>query len=168
MKLNAFNQLSDEKALADLLQCCHCPSWAKDLVRIRPYINVQALLQQADDRWQETTEEERLAAFAAHPQIGDLSALREKFSFANREQGQITEANEEVLLELQKKNQEYLDKFGFIFIICATGKTADYMLAQLQNRMVNSRDQEIENAATEQQKITALRLKKYFEECERR
>ncbi|MDA8879727.1 hypothetical protein N9I26_01275 [Pseudomonadales bacterium] len=96
-----------------------------------------------------------------HPQIGDMDALRNKYAVsANREQGQITDADEVTLTELAELNQQYLADHGFIFIVCATGKSALEMLGLLKSRIDNTREQEIENAAREQGEITLLRIEK--------
>ncbi|MFT7246626.1 MAG: OHCU decarboxylase, partial [Candidatus Azotimanducaceae bacterium] len=110
------------------------------------------------------TEVETLEAFTAHPQIGDLDALRNKYAnTANSEQGQISAADEETLIALRDENQTYLARFGFIFIVCATGKSAAEMLELLQTRLLNDRATELENGAQEQWLITELRLNYLFE-----
>lgn len=109
--------------------------------------------------WRRATEEEILEAFSGHPQIGDMNALRDKYaSTASAEQGQVIDAAEVVLLALRQQNQVYLEKFGFIFIICATGKSASEMLALLEERVNNRPDEELANGAIEQGKIMNLRL----------
>jgi 2-oxo-4-hydroxy-4-carboxy-5-ureidoimidazoline decarboxylase len=90
-----------------------------------------------------------------------MDALRNKYAVsANREQGQITDADEVTLTELAELNQQYLADHGFIFIVCATGKSALEMLGLLKSRIDNTREQEIENAAREQGEITLLRIEK--------
>ncbi|MFT4799054.1 MAG: 2-oxo-4-hydroxy-4-carboxy-5-ureidoimidazoline decarboxylase, partial [Candidatus Azotimanducaceae bacterium] len=114
-------------------------------------------------QWQRATEEEILEAFTAHPQIGDLDALRNKYAFtANAEQGQISGTDEETLVVLRDDNRAYLERFGFIFIVCATGKSAAAMLELLQARLPNDRATELTNGAHEQWLITELRLNKFF------
>ena len=106
-------------------------------------------------------------AFQGHPQIGDLAALLNKYaSTASTEQGQVVEADEAVLIALGERNREYLDKFGFIFIVCATGKSAAEMLGLLEARIGNDRETELANGAIEQGKIMRLRLNKRFTEGE--
>ena len=159
MTLDDFNNLADTEAEATLMTCCHCPAWAAQTAAGRPFTNLTTLLQAAAQAWEEVDEAGRLEAFAAHPLIGDVELLREKFAGqAHSEQGQVLEASDTTLNELARLNQAYLDKFGFIFIICATGKSADEMLEQLRARIANERAEEIGNASTEQAKITALRL----------
>lgn len=163
MNLNDFNQLPLDQAHMELVACLGCNTWASYVSVQRPFKKLQQLIDAGETYWRTATEAERLEAFTAHPQIGDLDALRNKYSnTANAEQGQITEATEAVLLELQDKNQAYLDKFGFIFIVCATGKSAAEMLQLLKQRLPNDRTTELDNAAREQWQITLLRLNKLF------
>lgn len=110
------------------------------------------------------SDEDWLQAFDAHPKIGDVTSLKKKYanthSLASGEQSATAAADESVLQRLKNGNDAYADKFGFIFIVCATGKSADEMLALLEARLPNTRAQEIENAAREQAKITHIRLDK--------
>ncbi len=161
MTLEELNRRRAIELKDNFITCCHCQRWAVDMCNARPFISVEELLDLADQLWEIATEKERLEAFSGHPQIGDMQALRNKFAdSAQREQGQIVEADESVLKELEDKNQQYFDAFGFIFIVCATAKSADEMLELLLQRLVNSRETELENAAREQGAITRLRLQK--------
>ncbi len=96
--------------------------------------------------------------------IGDLKSLRQKYAatqdLAKQEQSGTTNASDETLTNLATYNQQYLQKFGFIFIICATGLSADNMLSALQKRINNDRDIEIKHAAQQQINITLLRIEK--------
>lgn len=165
MNLADFNQLDPAEAAAELVACLGCNAWAEDVLAGGTYTSFDAIVQAGADRWQTASEAEILEAFSAHPQIGDLEALRNKYAnTASAEQGQITEADESVLIELQTNNQTYLDKFGFIFIVCATGKSAAEMLELLNHRLPNDRPTELRNGANEQWQITLLRLNKLFAE----
>ncbi len=164
-QLDAFNQLAPDEAATLLHTCCASDVWAANVAAARPFASVAALMQAADDAWEAVDDDERLQAFAAHPLIGDVELLRQKFAArANAEQGQVLAASEETLSALAELNQTYLDKFGFIFIICATGKSADEMLAQLRARLPNDRAREIANAAREQAAITRLRIAQTIED----
>lgn len=144
-----------------LLSCCQCRGWVQRVISERPFVDVEALRSVVIDAWAQATEADLLEAFQGHPQIGDLQALRNKYeSTATAEQGQIEGADESVLLALQARNETYREKFGFIFIVCATGKSAAQMLTLLDERLPNSRSQELVNGAAEQLKITLLRLEK--------
>lgn len=134
------------------------------MVARRPFSTQDQMFAAADEIWQHLSESDRKEAFAHHPKIGDLKNLREKFSstarWASTEQGSIVTASEETLRSLAERNQQYEMKFGYIFIVCATGKSAEEMLALLNSRMSNFPDTEILVAASEQASITRLRLKK--------
>lgn len=164
MNLASINQLSDEQAHKLFTSCCFCERWARDMTNCRPFLNEESLFSWASQFWETANEEEILEAFSAHPKIGDLNALRDKYaSHAKTEQGQITAANESTLKELNSLNQDYETKFGFIFIVCAKGKSASAMLTMLKSRIINNREIELKNGATEQGKITALRLQKLLD-----
>ena len=161
--LAEFNALPTEKAFAQALHFCGSESWADSMVAGRPFGDVQAVHAAAERLWAAATRQDRREAFAAHPLIGDVAHLRQKFAtVARSEQGRVMAADEQVLAELAKLNQAYFDRHGFIFIIFATGKSAAQMLAALQSRLDNSTADEIENASAEQAKITRLRINQTF------
>ena len=126
------------------------------------------MFEKADEVWALSTEDDFLQAFEGHPEIGDVSTLREKYrnteKLAGHEQSGVNSANEDTLQLLAQGNNDYKEKFGFIFIVCATGKSAEEMLQLLQQRLPNNRDEELANAAEEQRKITRIRLNKLLEE----
>lgn len=134
------------------------------MLLLRPFSSAESLLQAAEQVWNKLGPEDFKEAFTHHPKIGDLNSLREKFStsanWAAGEQSSVATASEAVLEELAAGNDRYERKFGFIFIVCASGKTADEMLALLKARLPNDPDTEIKIAAAEQSKITKLRLEK--------
>lgn len=136
------------------------------MVAGRPYRDLDHLLGHSRSLWPDLTEADWLQAFSAHPRIGDINSLREKYastrSLASSEQAGAREAEESVLERLREGNDRYLERYGFIFIVCATGKSASEMLELLEQRLGNSREQEIRNAAQEQIRITELRLEKLF------
>lgn len=158
--LTEFNSLAEAEALALVEYWCAAKSWAADVVGQRPYPDMDTLCAYAEEKWLETDEPSKLEAFAAHPLIGDVELLRKKYAeTARAEQGQVMQADETVLQKLADLNVEYRDKFGFIFIVCASGKSAAEMLALLEARLPNTRDQELHNAAVEQAQIMLLRLR---------
>jgi 2-oxo-4-hydroxy-4-carboxy-5-ureidoimidazoline decarboxylase len=131
----------------------------------RPFASRAALLAAADAVWTGLTEADYLEAFAHHPRIGeDLAALRARFpdtaGWASAEQAGASAADEPTLLALRDENRAYFERFGFIFIVCASGKSARELLASLRDRLGNERPHELAIAATEQAKITRLRLEK--------
>lgn len=161
---NKINQLSEEKAFDAFMQCNTSERWCKAMAQARPFATADVLRETADSLWKESSEEDLLQAFDGHPEIGDVSTLREKYrnteKLAGHEQSGVNTANEETLQSLSKGNKDYKEKFGFIFIVCASGKRADEMLELLLQRLPNSREDELVNAAEEQRKITHLRLNK--------
>lgn len=165
MKIQEFNRLSREAMQEKLLACCHCRAWAERVAVLAPFASAELLAEAVESSWAKVTETEILEAFAGHPQIGDLSALRSRFAkTAKAEQGQVTEASESVLLSLQAGNEAYREKFGFIFIVFASDKSAEEMLEILEHRTQNSREEELTNGAKEQALITRLRLSQLIDE----
>jgi 2-oxo-4-hydroxy-4-carboxy-5-ureidoimidazoline decarboxylase len=164
MSLETVNNASAEQSIHSFMQCCTSSAWVNAMVAERPYIDTKALVNQADLAWQRLSEDDYKEAFEGHPQIGNVDTLRAKYAntkaLASGEQSSINEASEQVLLDLAQGNTDYLDKFGFIFIVCATGKSAEQMLALLQARLPNDTATELVNAAEEQRKIFHLRLEK--------
>jgi len=160
-----LNALAEPAAAEALWQCCGSERWVAALLAARPYASTYALHDHAERIWQSLGEGDYLEAFAHHPQIGeDLAALRQRFAsthaLAAGEQAGVQGADEATLLALREGNRAYRERFGFIFIVYATGKSAAEMLKLLQERIVNEPAAEILLAAVEQAKITRLRLDK--------
>ena len=132
------------------------PKWAAQMETGRPYASLNTLLEHADRTWNQTTAGDWLEAFRAHPRIGESS----KSKWPEEEQSGARSAANAVLRELAAGNQLYYEHFGFNFIICATGRGADEMLAALRTRLKNDRETEMQNAAEQQRLITRLRLLK--------
>lgn len=164
MKVAQFNEIPNPEAMAALLSCCDCQRWASEVISQRPFDNLQAFSDAARQAWQGMGEADILEAFSAHPRIGDLDALRNRFSRASAEQGQVREADEQLLDKLKRLNDDYEARHGFIFIVCASGKSAQEMCELLEQRLGNTRDRELENGAREQGKILALRMQSRFSE----
>jgi len=166
MTISEFNLLNKEAKTALLQQCCGSKAWISKMLEEELPEDKEKLLNAAELKWNDCTEEDWREGFLHHPKIGDTEGLRKKFSkdqFAGGEQSLVNVAAEESLNELAKGNEEYETKFGYIFIVCATGKSAGEMLAILQSRLVNDPEKEIRIAMEEQNKITKLRLQKLFE-----
>lgn len=164
MSLDSLNQASAEQAAHMFLQCCTSKAWIDRMVIGRPYANADALRAAADSNWQGLAEADYLEAFDGHPKIGDVSSLKEKYAntkeLAAGEQSSVNSASDQVIEKLSQGNSDYDQKFGFIFIVCATGKSAGEMSALLQARLPNDRATELKNAAEEQRKIFHIRLEK--------
>lgn len=168
MQLSQLNELPHTELTAVLSQCCGASQWVKAMVHFQPYASKEILHEISDTIWSELGDEDYLEAFTHHPMIGDLDALKQKFAdtaqWAGQEQSGSNAASDATLLALQQGNQDYLAKFGFIFIVCATGKSAAQMLSMLRERLENDRSSELTIAASEQNKITHLRLNKLLED----
>lgn len=164
MTLAEFNALTPERAVEELTRCCGCARWARAVEAGRPFATKEAALAAAEREWSRTSPQEWLEAFTHHPRIGGKDALRAKFAstkaWSMGEQSAVAAADEAVLDALAKGNADYEARFGFIFIVCATGKSAAQMLSLLRERLPNTREQELAVAAGEQAKITRIRLEK--------
>lgn len=162
--LQRLNELGPEEARAELLRCCGSSRWAAAMTARRPFASSAALLQAADAVWQGLDDDAWREAFAHHPKIGDREALRSRFAttadWAADEQSGAGAGAEDVLEALALGNADYERRFGYIFIVCATGKAAPEMLALLEARLPNLPADEIRIAAGEQAQITRLRLQK--------
>jgi len=168
MIVEELNKLPAEDANHTFMQCCTSSTWVNKMVAARPFIDAQEMRQAADNAWLGLSVSDYLEAFEGHPKIGDVSSLRAKYAntkeLAGNEQGLVKEANDEVLQVLSQGNSDYEAKFGFIFIVCATGKSAKEMSDLLQARLPNNKAQELINAAEEQRKIFQLRIDKALAE----
>ena len=164
--IGKLNRLPADEARAALLACCGSTRWADAVAALRPFWDVGQLLNIGGRVWRELPEEDWLEAFRAHPKIGEKQAEKETGAEARAwsegEQSRAREASTETLDALAAANREYEERFGFIFIVCATGKTADEMLALLRQRLDNDTDTELGVAAREQWRITELRIKKFL------
>ena len=161
-KWQAIDAADPEDARRLLRACCGSERWVERMMRSRPFASRDAVLSAAHDVWLALDEIDWKEAFSHHPRIGDRDALQTRFPatrhLSAREQAGIDGAHEDMLSELASRNQKYEARFGYIFIVCATGKSADEMLALLRERLTNNPADEIRLAAGEQAKITALRL----------
>jgi 2-oxo-4-hydroxy-4-carboxy-5-ureidoimidazoline decarboxylase len=166
MTLEEFNIQSAAAIKQQLLQCCGSTAWVEEMLKRIPYTSLLSLQENADAAWNITEEEDWKEAFTHHPAIGDMHSLKEKFAsthhLASAEQSSMAYAEDAVLAELKNLNEEYYRKFGYIFIICATGKSPAEMLNALKKRISGSAQGEIRIAAEEQRKIMHLRIVKLF------
>jgi 2-oxo-4-hydroxy-4-carboxy-5-ureidoimidazoline decarboxylase len=164
MPLSLINNMDSATATETFRQCCAASRWVAAMVECRPFNDVQSVYIAANSIWRTLDEKDILEAFSAHPEIGDLNSLREKYAatknLAAAEQAAVASADESTLQALALGNAQYKERFGFIFIVCATGKSAAEILDILHARLPLPRELEIKNAAEEQRKITALRLQK--------
>lgn len=157
MTLGELNALPGARAEQELLKCCASQRWAKAMTARRPFKSKDDLQTAAEQEWWKLKYPDWLEAFSHHPRIGDRAKAQ---GFAKQEQSGASGASDATLLSLESLNRLYEEKFGFVFLIFATGKSADEMLGALQRRLQNGRDVELKNAVGEQAKITRLRLEK--------
>jgi 2-oxo-4-hydroxy-4-carboxy-5-ureidoimidazoline decarboxylase len=164
--IETFNQLSFAEKQSELFKCCGSTAWSKSLAKINSFKTLEALTKESDRIWFSLSEQDWLEAFSHHPKIGDVENLKKKFAstaeWASAEQSKVSEAGEAILTELKENNDAYENKFGYIFIVCATGKSAAEILTLLKKRLINNPAFERRIAAEEQNKITHLRLDKLF------
>ncbi len=165
----ALDAMPAAAARTALTHCCGASAWVSAMLAARPFRDAAGLSRAKAASFARLVEKDWLEAFAHHPKIGDVESLRERFAatahLAGREQAGVEAASEKTLTALRDGNLRYERLHGFIFIVCATGKTAGEMLALLEARLGRTRAEELRTAAGEQEKITALRLAKLGEKA---
>ena len=161
IKINDLDSVSAYKAF---YQTCACQQFCQLMVESRPYKSKEDLLEKAKSIFLSLTKEQWLESFEGHPKIGDVNSLKEKFQntklTASNEQSGVDSASNVILKDLALYNEKYFNKFGYIFIVCATGKSALEMLNILRKRIEHNEDEEIYIASSEQIEITLLRMEK--------
>lgn len=164
MTLAELNALSEAEARIAFVRCCGASRWVERMVARRPFVGIQALLGIAYGFWMGLGPDDWREAFTHHPRIGDLESLKRRFAstadLATREQSTVAAASRVVLEALAEGNRAYEERFGYIFIVFASGRSADEMLALLKDRLGNDPEAELKIAAKEQWKIMRLRLDK--------
>nr|WP_290855372.1 2-oxo-4-hydroxy-4-carboxy-5-ureidoimidazoline decarboxylase [Flaviramulus sp.] len=166
--LNQLNSLSDQDAFSKLEECCVSKTWINNMVNSRPFSSEKQLIKTAATIWYgDCSVEDFKEAFTGHPKIGNIESLKEKFAhtaqWAGNEQAKVAEAKTETIEELAKANELYEVKFGYIFIVSASGKSASEMLSIINARLHHDVDDEIYVAMNEQHKITVIRLAKLIQ-----
>ena len=162
--IDRLNELPLDLAQVEFLKCCGSRRWAEAMATARPFSDAQAVFAEADALLGQLGEQDWLEAFRAHPKIGERKAETAQSEQAQKwsahEQARLANASGRIIDELAEKNRQYEDRFGFIFIVCATGKSSEEILAILSERLQNKATDELQAAAQEQAKITRLRLEK--------
>jgi 2-oxo-4-hydroxy-4-carboxy-5-ureidoimidazoline decarboxylase len=157
-----LDQATPDEARQLLRTCCGSRRWVERMINRRPFRNRERLLSAARNEWATLATADWLEAFSHHPMIGDRAALAARFPdtahLSETEQAGVAGAGEDVLSALADENVAYKNRFGHIFIVCASGQTAAQMLANLRARLTNDPGTELSIAVEEQAKITALRL----------
>ncbi len=163
----SFDAIPPYDAFLLLQGCCGSTAWVQGMVDRRPFGTLGVLLREADDLWWSLSPDDWREAFDHHPRIGERTSASAQGEQAARwsagEQQGVGDAATDVLQALADGNREYEQLFGHIYLVSATGKSAEEMLALLRQRMQNDPMTELRVAAEEQAKITRLRLQKMFD-----
>jgi 2-oxo-4-hydroxy-4-carboxy-5-ureidoimidazoline decarboxylase len=165
--LERWNAADESSALDAMMACCGARRWATAMVKRRPILDAKELCAAADQTWDAMREPDWLEAFACHPRIGEREASplsSQSSTWSKQEQSSVTAANETMLAQLAEGNTRYEDKFGFTYIVCATGKSTEEMLSILKRRLAGDRTLELREAAEQQRQIMQIRLRKWLEQ----
>ncbi|OUR94518.1 hypothetical protein A9Q87_02475 [Flavobacteriales bacterium 34_180_T64] len=166
--LSQLNELSEKDCVSKLELCCVSKTWVSKMVESRPFDSEEVLIKKAASIWyNDCSISDYEEAFTGHPKIGNVESLKEKYAhtaeWASNEQSKVSEADINIIKALASANQHYESKFGFIFIVSASGKSAEEMLAIINTRLLHEIEDEIYVAMNEQHKITVIRLTKLIE-----
>jgi 2-oxo-4-hydroxy-4-carboxy-5-ureidoimidazoline decarboxylase len=165
--LAEWNKADEASALEAMIACCGAKRWAAAMVALRPIESVFELSEAADRVWGTMQEADWMEAFACHPRIGERKAAHataKSVAWSRQEQSSATSLAEQTRSELAEDNALYEERFGFTYIVCATGKSAEEMLAILKRRLNSDRATELREAAEQQRQITQIRLGKWLVE----
>lgn len=162
-----LDDLSEAEASAALRLCCGSHRWVDAMLIARPFGTALRARDQADRVWNGLSREDWLEAFNHHPRIGENKAAIAQdargAALSSQEQSRVADANDSIRQQLARINAEYERRFGYIYIVCASGRAAEELLANAQTRMGNDPETELRGAAEEQRKIMQLRLSKLLE-----
>jgi 2-oxo-4-hydroxy-4-carboxy-5-ureidoimidazoline decarboxylase len=164
--LARWNKLPPGEAADEILSCCGSLAWADGLSARRPFETEPSLLEASDEVWTRLARHDWIEAFSKHPRIGERRApevaTAQSALWSTEEQQSVAQAQETVRLALAQANREYEQRFGRVFIICATGRSAAEMLEIVRRRLRNDDATELRESAEEQRRITNLRLRKWL------
>jgi OHCU decarboxylase len=164
--LARWNALPEMEAAEEILPCCGSQGWAREVVQLRPFGTAAELFAASDRVWWELGEADWEEAFRSHPRIGErkgpAAATKQSAAWSRQEQDGVHAQDAATLAELARRNAEYETRFGRVFLVCATGKSAAEMLAILKRRLGDDRETELREAAEQQRQITQLRLRKWL------
>jgi 2-oxo-4-hydroxy-4-carboxy-5-ureidoimidazoline decarboxylase len=166
LMLTRWHTLSPSDAAAEILSCCGSRAWAAKMAEKRPYADEQKLFAASDDCWLHLGESDWLEAFRSHPRIGEKHAQDKttatSAAWSHSEQRLMNDADAAILLRMQEGHRRYEERFGRIFIVCATGKQPAELLRILEGRLTNTPAEELHESALQQQQIMQLRLRKWL------
>ena len=163
--LAEWNAADPDAATEAMIACCGSSRWATGMVALRPIAGITQLSTAADELWWTMGESDLLEAFACHPRIGERKHPHnssQSVAWSQQEQTLTNRASDSLLTQIAEKNELYEQQFGFTYIVCATGKSAEEMLAILNCRLTNDRATELKEAAEQQRQITQIRLGKWL------
>jgi 2-oxo-4-hydroxy-4-carboxy-5-ureidoimidazoline decarboxylase len=165
--LQLWNELDASNAESEILPCCGSRAWAQELTSLRPFAGPHDLLTTSDSVWSNLDVADWDEAFSSHPRIGEqkapASATAQSSQWSTQEQSAAELSDSRIKDQLRRANALYEARFGRIYIVCATGKSAEEMLAILQRRLDNEDAVELREAAEQQRQITQLRLRKWLQ-----
>jgi len=161
-RLRWLNALPFHDAHKAFLNCCGSSKWAHAMAHARPFADLNEIAQRAQENFDALANEDWKEAFASHPKIGEakMSGGEPAQHWSQQEQSAAAISSLGIRRKLRQQNEEYYSRFGYIFIICATGKSAEQVSAALEKRLKSDPAAELQIAASEQRKITLLRLQK--------
>jgi 2-oxo-4-hydroxy-4-carboxy-5-ureidoimidazoline decarboxylase len=164
--LARWHTLAAEEAVGEVLSCCGSATWARKLTAMRPFANEQKLFAAADECWQRLPPSGWLEAFRSHPRIGEQHAQNKttatSAAWSKSEQSQMKDADAAILMRMREGHRHYEERFGRIFIVCASGKKPAELLQILEHRLKNDPAQELLESAAQQQQIMQLRLRRWL------
>jgi OHCU decarboxylase len=164
--LDRWNALTFEDAVSEILSCCGSHAWAQKVAAARPYRDTEALLRHASATWRGLRPEEWVEAFRSHPRIGERHAEIETTAASKAwsagEQTAVHKADAEIRRAIAEGNRRYEERFGRIFLVCASGKQPSEILGILQRRLANDDDTEMQESGAEQEQILQLRLRRWL------
>jgi 2-oxo-4-hydroxy-4-carboxy-5-ureidoimidazoline decarboxylase len=164
--LARWHGLPPEEAAAEVLTCCGSTAWARKLTALRPFADERSLFAAADQCWQRLPPADWLEAFRSHPRIGEQHAQNKttatSAAWSKSEQSQMKDADAAILMRMREAHREYEERFGRIFIVCASGKPPAELLQILEHRLNNNPAQELLESAAQQQQIMQLRLHRWL------
>jgi OHCU decarboxylase len=161
MTIADINSLEPAASRTIFLECCGSEAWASSMVAGRPFETLEQLRHYANDKWWNLSTEDWLEAFSKHPRIGENRQLSK---WSTEEQRGMAGSEDQTIQKMAELNEDYFERFGWIYIVCATGKNGTEMLALLEQRIQNDASQELRNASQEQAKIMDLRIRKLLAE----
>lgn len=169
--LARWNRMPGAEAENEILACCGSRAWARGVVSGRPFVSESALLAVSDETWRGLSEVDWMEAFRSHPRIGESHAepppivsTKRSAEWSEQEQSGLAAVSDAIKIALAEANREYEQRFGHIFIVCATGRTAADILGALRQRLQNDPRTELHEAAEQQRQITQIRLRKWLAE----